>query len=161
LDVAGGIVVDDHCRTSDPAVYAVGDCSLHPCSEHGGMRRLESVPNASEQARVVAAAIVGTPKAYLSVPWFWSDQYDLKFQSVGLSTGYDTAVVRGTTSVGRSFSVFYLKDGQVRAADVVSNVRDLGVAKKLVAARMVVGADRLADTSRPLKELLTDHAVAT
>lgn len=161
LEVENGIVVDDYCRTSDPSIFAIGDCSWHPDSEHpdndhGGMRRLESVPNATEQARVVASVIIGSPKAYTSVPWFWSDQYDLKLQSVGLSTGHDEVVVRGSVEEGRTLVVLYLKDGEVRAADVIASPRDFAVAKKLVAARASIAATRLADPGVQLKELLAD-----
>ncbi|MET0952821.1 MAG: FAD-dependent oxidoreductase [Aeromicrobium sp.] len=159
LAVDGGILVDEVGRTSDPDVFAIGDCSVHPCFEHGGLRRLESVPNASEQARVVAAAITGDPRSYTSVPWFWSDQYDLKLQSVGLATGHDTVVVRGSTQTDRKFVVFYLKDGLVRAADVVGSPRDFGMAKKIVAGRVRLAPDRLADEDVPLKELLAEAQV--
>jgi 3-phenylpropionate/trans-cinnamate dioxygenase ferredoxin reductase subunit len=120
------------------------------------MRRLESVPNASEQARVAAAVITGNPRAHSSVPWFWSDQYELKLQSVGLSTGHDSVVLRGSVDEGRQFAAFYLKDGQVRAADVVGSPRDFGMAKKIVAARARVAPERLADPSVPLKDVLAD-----
>jgi len=154
LAVDNGIVVDEFCRTADPAVLAIGDCSSHPCAEHGGRRRLESVPNASEQARVAAAAINGSPTPYTAMPWFWSDQYDVKLQTVGLSTGHDEVVIRGTIETGRSFAAFYLKDGQVRAADVVGSPRDFAAARKLVGARARVSPEALRDLSVPLKQLL-------
>ncbi|MFF7645266.1 FAD-dependent oxidoreductase [Streptomyces canus] len=154
LAVDNGIVVDEYCRTADPAVFAIGDCTSHPCGEHGGRRRLESVPNASEQARTAAAAIAGHPAPYTAIPWFWSDQYDVKLQTVGLSTGHDEVVIRGTTETGRSFAAFYLKDGQVRAADVVCSPRDFAAARKLVGARARVSAEALRDLSVPLKQLL-------
>lgn len=157
LEVEDGIVVDEFCRTSDEAIYAIGDCTRHPCNEHGGMRRLESVQNASEQARVAAAAITGDPHAYVSVPWFWSDQYDVKLRSVGIVRDYDEVVLRGSFAEGRSAAVFYLKDGQVRAADVVSSPRDFGAAKKLVASRAELTAEQLADEATSLKDLLTPH----
>ncbi|MBC2864994.1 NAD(P)/FAD-dependent oxidoreductase [Streptomyces mexicanus] len=157
LDVADGIVVDEFCRTGDEAIYAIGDCTRHPCAEHGGMRRLESVQNASEQARVAAAAITDDPRAYAAVPWFWSDQYDLKLRSVGIAADYDQTVVRGSLDEGRSAAVFYLKAGRVRAAEVVSSPRDFGAAKKLVAHRAEVAPERLADLGTPLKDLLTSR----
>jgi 3-phenylpropionate/trans-cinnamate dioxygenase ferredoxin reductase subunit len=151
LPVDDGILVDEYCRTADPRVLAIGDCTRHPCAQHGGFRRLESVPNATEQARVAAAVLSGAPRAYDAVPWFWSDQYDVKLQTVGLSAGHDEVVVRGNTDAGRSFTVFYLKDGEVRAADVVNGPRDFVVAKKLVATRARVSSDRLRDQTTPLK----------
>lgn len=155
LEVADGVVVDEFCRTEDEAIYAIGDCTRHPCSENGGMRRLESVQNASEQARVAAGAITADPRPYASVPWFWSDQYDVKLRSVGIPTKHDEVVVRGSFAEGRSAAVFYLKDGRVSAADVVSSPRDFGVAKKLVASRAELSAEQLTDESTPLKDLLT------
>lgn len=154
LPVDDGILVDEYCRTSDPRVLAIGDCTRHPCTQHGGFRRLESVPNAVEQARVAAAVLTGAPRAYDAVPWFWSDQYDVKLQTVGLSAGHDEVVVRGNPDAGRSFTVFYLKDGEVRAADVVNGPRDFMAAKKLVGARARVPADRLRDLTTPLKQCL-------
>ncbi|WP_217574357.1 NAD(P)/FAD-dependent oxidoreductase [Streptomyces sp. GbtcB7] len=154
LLVDNGIVVDEYCRTADPAILSVGDCTNHPCGENGGRRRLESVPNASEQARVAAATITGNPRPYTAVPWFWSDQYDVKLQTVGLSTGYDDVVIRGTADTGRSFAAFYLKDGAVRAADVISSPRDFTAAKKLVAQRAEISPASLQDLSVPLKQML-------
>jgi 3-phenylpropionate/trans-cinnamate dioxygenase ferredoxin reductase subunit len=154
LPVDDGILVDEYCRTSDPRVLAIGDCTRHPCTQHGGLRRLESVPNAVEQARVAAAVLTGAPRPYDAVPWFWSDQYDVKLQTVGLSAGHDQVVVRGNADAGRSFTVFYLKDGAVRAADVVNGPRDFMVAKKLVCARARVPAHRLRDVTTPLKQCL-------
>jgi 3-phenylpropionate/trans-cinnamate dioxygenase ferredoxin reductase subunit len=157
LDVADGIVVDEFCRTSDPHVYAVGDCARHPCSEHGGLRRLESVANATEQARVVAAAIAGAATPYQAVPWFWSDQADLKLQSVGLAANCDTAVVRPVSGDGQ-LAVLYLKGGRVRAADIVGNPRLFATAKRLVAARAEAEVEQLADPDFGLETLLTPLA---
>ena len=154
LAVDDGILVDEYCRTADPRILAIGDCTRHPCDQHGGFRRLESVPNAIEQAQVAAAVLTEAPRAYDAVPWFWSDQYDVKLQTVGLSAGHDEVVVRGSADTGRSFTVFYLKDGEVRAADVVNCPRDFMVAKKLVAARARISSDRLRDQSTPLKQCL-------
>ncbi|MFI6367646.1 NAD(P)/FAD-dependent oxidoreductase [Nocardia sp. NPDC050630] len=154
LPVDDGILVDEYCRTADPRVLAIGDCTRHPCAQHGGFRRLESVPNATEQARVVAAVLTGAPRVYDAVPWFWSDQYDVKLQTVGLSAGHDEVVVRGSADAGRSFTVFYLESGEVRAADVINGPRDFMVAKKLVATRARVSSDRLRDQATPLKQCL-------
>lgn len=149
-----GVAVDEACRTSLPDVYAIGDCALHRNRfASGAMVRIESVQNANDQATVAAKRIAGDEgAAYDAVPWFWSNQYDLKLQTVGLSTGHDRAVVRGDP-VGRSFSVVYLRDGRVAALDCVNSVRDYVQGRKLVVEGAEVAPDRLADVSVPLKEL--------
>jgi 3-phenylpropionate/trans-cinnamate dioxygenase ferredoxin reductase subunit len=149
----GGIVVDRYTQTSDPDIYAAGDCTFHENVFFDRRMRLESVPNAMEQGRIVAAAILGKPVAYSAVPWFWSDQYDLKLQMVGLSQGYDQLVVRGNLD-GESFVAFYLKDGVVISADAVNRAPEFMVAKKLVADRIKVDAGQLADENFILKSLL-------
>ncbi len=153
LAVDNGIVVNEFGQTSDPDIYAAGDCSNLPSAFYGRRVRLESVNNAMEQARCVAAALIGNPQPYDPVPWFWSDQYDLKLQMVGLSAGYDTCVLRGDPAT-RSFSLFYLRDGEIIAADAVSQPKDFMAAKKLVAARVRAEAATLADPSIPLTDLL-------
>ncbi|MGV9868032.1 NAD(P)/FAD-dependent oxidoreductase [Rhodococcus koreensis] len=153
LRVDNGIVVDEYCRTDDPDIYAVGDCTRHPDLTKGGLRRLESVPNASEQARIVAQGLLGRPKVYDSVPWFWSDQYDIKLQVIGLSSGHDRCVIRGNPKTDKSFCAFYLKDGKVQAADVIGSPRDFAMAKRLVLGHVQVQPDDLADLSRSLKEI--------
>jgi 3-phenylpropionate/trans-cinnamate dioxygenase ferredoxin reductase subunit len=153
LAVDNGIVVDEQARTSDPDIFAAGDCTNHPNPLLGRRLRLESVPNALEQSRVAAAAMTGKLKAYASVPWFWSDQYELKLKMVGLSEGFERLVLRGDPA-SDSFSAFYLKDGKVLAADTVNRPQDFIAAKRLVAEGIAVTAEQLADDSRPLKELL-------
>ena len=149
-----GVEVDELCRTSLPDIYAVGDCARHrnPYAD-GAAIRLESVQNANDQATVVARAIAGDGQPYEAVPWFWSNQYDLKLQTVGLSTGHDQAVTRGDPA-SRSFSVVYLRDGRVIAVDAVNAVRDYVQGRALVAAGARVAADALADAAVPLKSLL-------
>jgi len=148
-----GVAVDAQCRTSLPDVFAIGDCALHANPYAGGQRvRLESVQNASDQATLVAKTILGQALAYDAVPWFWSNQYDLKLQTVGLSIGHDAAVVRGDPAA-RSFSVIYLKDGRVIALDCVNAVRDYVQGRRLVAERLAIAPERLADAATPLKEL--------
>lgn len=142
-----GIVVDEFARTADPNVVAAGDCTNHPVN--GRRVRLESVPNAVHQARVAAATLLGAPSAYSEVPWFWSDQYDLKLQIVGLSHGYDRVVLRGDPAT-RSFAAFYLRDGALLAVDAVNNAREFAHAKKLVAARARVAPDVLCDPNADL-----------
>jgi 3-phenylpropionate/trans-cinnamate dioxygenase ferredoxin reductase component len=149
-----GIDVDETCRTSLPNVYAIGDCAAHANGfAEGTVIRLESVQNANDQASVAAKAICGDPQPYRATPWFWSNQYDLRLQTVGLSTGHDQAIVRGDPAT-RSFSVIYLKQGRLIALDCVNMVRDYAQGRKLVEARIKVDPVRLADTSVPLKELL-------
>jgi 3-phenylpropionate/trans-cinnamate dioxygenase ferredoxin reductase subunit len=154
LVVDNGIVVDLEGRTTDPHIFAVGDCTTH--QSHGFLDRklrLESVPNALEQARTVAAAITGKPLPPVTPPWFWSDQYELKLQMVGISDGYDEVVVRGEPE-NSSFIAFYLKEGRILSADSVNRLADFMVAKRLVAAKRVIPAAELSDTAKPLKALL-------
>jgi len=148
-----GVVVDAHGRTSLPDVYAIGDCAAHANRFAGGATiRLESVQNASDMATTVARAIVGDPAPYDAVPWFWSNQYDLKLQTVGLSTGHDAAVLRGDPAA-RSFSVVYLKAGRVVALDCVNAVRDYVQGRALVVGGAAVDPAALADAAVPLKDL--------
>jgi 3-phenylpropionate/trans-cinnamate dioxygenase ferredoxin reductase subunit len=150
---ANGVEVDSFCRTSLPDVYAVGDCAAHENRFAGGLRiRLESVQNAHDQAATAARAIVGQEQPYDAVPWFWSNQYDLRLQTVGLSVGHDSTLVRGRPEE-RSFSVLYLLDGRVIALDCVNSTRDYVQGRKLVLERRVIAPERLADASVPLKEL--------
>ena len=149
-----GVVVDDHCRTSLPDIYAIGDCAAHPNSYAGGATvRVESVQNANDQATTVAKEIMGTPEPYHAVPWFWSNQYDLRLQTVGLSVGYDEAVLRGSTNA-RSFSVVYLRQGRVIALDCVNATRDYVQGKVLVTARSQIPPEMLADADVPLKQMI-------
>lgn len=154
LVVDNGIVVDEYARTSDPHIVAAGDCTNHPNRSAGCRVRLESVPNAIEQARTAAATLVGKQRPYDGVPWFWSDQYDLKLQMVGLSQGHDQVVLRGSMC-NRSFAMFYLSNGQVIASDVVNRPQEFMIAKRIVTARSTIDPQRLADESVPLKELAT------
>jgi 3-phenylpropionate/trans-cinnamate dioxygenase ferredoxin reductase subunit len=158
LLIDNGILVDSGCHTSDPDIFAIGDCSVH--AEHdflGTQVRLESVPNAIEQAKKAAAAICGKPIPRAAPPWFWSEQYDLNLQMVGLIAGYDRCVLRGDPR-SRSFSAFYVQEGRVIAADSVNRPQDFMAAKRMVAGRMHVEADRLGDEAVPLKQLLTQTA---
>ncbi len=149
-----GVDVDEYCRTSLPHVYAIGDCAAHANDfADGAVIRLESVQNANDQATTAAKAICGTLVPYKATPWFWSNQYDLRLQTVGLSTGHDLAVLRGDPGT-RSFSVVYLKQGKVIALDCVNMVKDYVQGKKLVEARAQIAAEQLADASVPLKDML-------
>jgi 3-phenylpropionate/trans-cinnamate dioxygenase ferredoxin reductase component len=151
---SNGVDVDEFCRTSLPDVYAIGDCAAHSNSyADGAVIRLESVQNAHDQAGVVAKHICGTPLAYDALPWFWSNQYDLRLQTAGLGTGHDTAVLRGDPDT-RSFSVIYLKQGRVIAVDAVNAMKDYVQGQKLVKAGAVVDPALLADAAVPLKDML-------
>ena len=152
LDVSNGIVVDDHCRTSDPHIYAVGDCTWHPNEILGIELRLESVHNALEQAKTAAGNICGGDLSYAQVPWFWSDQYDLKLQIVGLSQGFDQVVMRGKVA-DRSFACLYLREGKLIAVDAVNSPKDFVQSKPLIATHAVIDPDLLADTSVALKDM--------
>jgi len=152
---ANGVDVDPLCRTSLPDVYAIGDCAAHANPYAGGaVIRLESVQNANDMASTAAKAICGDPQPYEAVPWFWSNQYDLRLQTVGLSLGHDATVLRGDPE-SRSFSVVYLKAGQVSALDCVNRTKDYAQGRKLVEAKAVIAPEKLADAETPLKELRT------
>jgi 3-phenylpropionate/trans-cinnamate dioxygenase ferredoxin reductase subunit len=148
-----GVDVDEFCRTSLPDVYAIGDCAAHANDfADGAVMRLESVQNANDMATCVAKGICGNEVPYKATPWFWSNQYDLKLQTVGLSTGHDQAVLRGDPAT-RSFSVVYLKHGKVIALDCVNMVKDYVQGKKLVETRAQIAPEMLADAGVPLKEM--------
>ena len=148
-----GVNVDANCRTSLPGVFAIGDCAAHPNRFAAGATiRLESVQNANDQAATVAKAITGAPEPYDAVPWFWSHQYDLKLQTVGLSTGHDDVVVRGNPD-SRAFSVVYLREGRVIALDCVNAVKDYVQGRALVEHGTMLHRDDLADVQQPLKSL--------
>ena len=148
-----GVKVDAQCRTSLPDILAIGDCALHANAfADGAELRLESVQNANDMANAVAKTLTGVPTEYHAVPWFWSNQYDLRLQTVGLSTGHDTIVTRGDPA-SRSFSLIYLKQGRVIALDCVNAVRDYVQGRTLVAEGKSPDPARLADPAAVLKEL--------
>ncbi|MFA7595067.1 MAG: FAD-dependent oxidoreductase [Novosphingobium sp.] len=150
---ANGVDVDEFCRTSLPDIYAIGDCAAHANGFAGGaVIRLESVQNANDMANTAVKAILGEPEPYHALPWFWSNQYDLKLQTAGLSIGHDATVLRGDPAT-RSFSVIYLKDGKVIALDCVNAVKDYVQGRKLVEAKAEIAPELLADAETPLKEM--------
>ena len=144
-----GILVDENAQTTDLDIYAAGDCARHPSALYRRPLLLESVQNATDQSRVAAANICGKPTAYDAVPWFWSDQYDIKLQMVGLSEGFDELAIRGNPEVGAEggFAVFYLKEGAVIAADCVGRPKEFMLAKKRGKERAEISPSRLADDS--------------
>lgn len=159
LLVDNGIVVDEFGQTSVSNIFAAGDCTSHPNalladSLTNGRLRLESVPNAMEQAKTVAASICGQSLPYASYPWFWSDQYDLKLQIAGLSQGFDQVVIRGDHKNSRSFVAWYLKQGKLLAADCVNRPKEFLVAKKLLSRGDIVDPDKLVDESIDPKTFL-------
>ncbi|MEC8427213.1 MAG: FAD-dependent oxidoreductase [Pseudomonadota bacterium] len=154
LTVENGVVVDEFARTNDPDIVAAGDVTNHPNDLYGIRLRLESVPNATDQAKSAAASICGKDKVYRSLPWFWSDQYDLKLQIAGLSQGYDEVVIRGDKDACRSFVAFYLKEGKLISADCVNRPQEFMISKKIISEGLPVDPARLADESIAPKELL-------
>ncbi len=154
LDVDDGITVDEFLRTSDADIFAIGDCAHHPNFFAGGRARLESVQNAVDQAKCVARAIMGNPAPYRDVPWFWTDQYEIRFQMVGLSGTHDQAVLRGSIE-NRKFSVFYFKQGRLLAVDSVNRFGDHIAARKMLAAGTTLTPEQADDESVDLKKLIT------
>ena len=149
-----GVDVDEFCRTSLPDVYAIGDCAAFACGFAGGaVMRVESVQNANDMASCVAKAICGDAQPYHALPWFWSNQYDLKLQTAGLSVGYDTTILRGSPEA-RSFSVVYLKGGKVIALDCVNMMKDYVQGRKLVEAGLSPDPARIADPAVAIKDLM-------
>jgi len=148
-----GVDVDQHCRTSLQDIYAIGDCALHSNKfANGALIRLESVQNANDQAKVAALDIVGQDCEYDAVPWFWSNQYDLKLQTVGISTGFDDYLVRGNTENG-SFSVIYFRDNKIIALDCVNATKDYVQGRKAVVESLSLDKTQLANPEIPIKEI--------
>jgi len=153
LHCEDGIHVDEYARTSDPCIVAAGDCTNHPNVFTGRSIRLESVHNAIEQAKTAALSLLGEAQSYQQVPWFWSDQYDLKLQIAGLSGDHDEIAIRGHPK-SNSFSACYLRDRRLIAIDAVNAPQDFIFGKKIIAAETKVTAERLADSDTNFKDLL-------
>ena len=158
LTVDNGIVVDEYARTADPDIVAAGDCSNHPNELLGRRLRLESVPNATEQAKTAAASLCGLDRPYRSHPWFWSDQYDMKLQIAGLNQGYDRVIIRGDHKQGRSFVAWYLQGDQLLAADCINRTAEFAVAKQLLANNIAIDPTQLADDRLDPKTLLKNRS---
>lgn len=152
LEVENGVVVDEYARTSDPAIFAAGDCAYFPSPRYGRRMRLESVPNAIEQAKAAAANMIGGESVYDALPWFWSDQYDVKLQTVGLSEGHDELVIRGEPGA-KKFAVWYLKDGKALAVDAINDPASFAMGKKLILAGATLDAAKLGDAGVDLRTL--------
>jgi 3-phenylpropionate/trans-cinnamate dioxygenase ferredoxin reductase subunit len=154
LSVASGIVVDEQLLTADPNISAIGDCALFASPRFGGSLRLESVQNATDHARCVAARLTGDAKAYDGLPWFWSDQGDDKLQIAGLTTGYDRVVLRGDRAQ-RSFSAFCYKAGQLVGVESVNRAADHVFGRKILGLNRSIEPEQAADVSFDLKSALT------
>ena len=154
LECDDGIIVDEFCRTSDPHILAIGDCTNHPNSLLGRRLRLESVHNAQEQAKTAAATLCGQPKPYAQIPWFWSDQYDLKLQIVGIAGTHDQVVLRGDPD-SRSFAAFYMQGDLLIDGDALNRAREFMLSKKLIAQGARLEPEILADSSIEFKDLPT------
>jgi 3-phenylpropionate/trans-cinnamate dioxygenase ferredoxin reductase component len=156
LTVEQGIVVDEFACTSDPRIFAAGDCTWHPSALYGRQQRLESVQNANDQARVAAANICGKQVSYDAVPWFWSDQYATKLQTAGVNAGFDQAVTRGdiTDANSEGFAVFYCQAGRVLAVDCINRPKEFLIGKRLVQGQVQVDTAALMDESFDLAGLL-------
>ena len=154
LKIDNGIIVDEYCRSSDPDIVAAGDCTCHYNQFYGRWLRLESVQNASDQARIAAATVCGNLVPYDALPWFWSDQYDVKLQMAGLSQAHDETVIRGDRHHNRSFAIFYFKNGLVIAVDSINRPPEFMLGKKMITEKTVIDKEKLADASVPIKALL-------
>ena len=151
LHCENGVVVNEFCQTSDASIWAAGDCTWHPSIHYGWRVRLESVDNAFEQGTSAALNMLGIATVHDKVPWFWSDQFDLKMVIVGLAAGYDTMVLRGDPA-SRAFSVCYLKNGELIAVETVNHTKDQMAARKLIPVRARPDPARIADDSIPLRD---------
>ncbi|MBS0581336.1 MAG: FAD-dependent oxidoreductase [Proteobacteria bacterium] len=151
LDCENGVRTDAHCRTSAAHIYAAGDCASHLNRQYGRHLRLESVDNAFEQGTTVALNLLGVPTPHDKVPWFWSDQFDLKLIIIGLAMGYDEVILRGDPAT-RSFSACYLRGGELVAIDTINAAKDQMAARKLIAAHARPDPAKLADPAVPLKD---------
>ena len=143
LSVDNGIVIDDQARTDDPDIVAAGDCTSHTMARYGSRIRLESVSSAGEQAKIAAATICGKHRSIAALPWFWSDQYDLKLQIAGLNAGYDEVLLSGDPSRDRDFSCFYFRDRELIAADCVNRPRDFMFSKRAISQQLRVDRSEL------------------
>ena len=153
LECDNGILVDEYCQTSDPHIWSAGDCARHPSIHYGLRVRLESVDNAFEQGTSAALNMLGIRTVHDKVPWFWSDQFDLKMVIVGLSAAHDEVVLRGDPA-SRAFSVCYLRDGELIAVEAINHTKDQMAARKLIPLRARPDLAKLSDPALPLKDCL-------
>ena len=153
LKVQNGILVNEFCETSEKDIYSAGDCTVHPNSYYNKDIRLESVHNAIEQGKTVASSIMNKKTPYNQIPWFWSDQYDLKLQIAGLCIDYDDIIVRGNSD-NRSFAVFYMKDNYMIASDCINCPGEHMMSRRIISDKIIVDKDRLSDVLIPIKEVI-------
>jgi 3-phenylpropionate/trans-cinnamate dioxygenase ferredoxin reductase subunit len=157
LPVANGISVNENLQTADEHIFAIGDCAAFPCAFSGTRLRLESVQNAADQAQCVAATIAGRPSAYSALPWFWTDQFDVKLQMAGISQGHDRVVTRGKAA-DKKLSVFYFKGERLAGIDSINRPLDHMMGRKLMSAHVPLTPEQVSDESFDLKRLA--HGVA-
>ena len=159
LPIANGIAVNEHLQTDDGNIFAIGDCVEHPCVFAGARIRLESVQNAADQAQCVAATISGRQNAYRALPWFWTDQFDIKLQMAGISNGHDCVVSRGNAE-SRKLSVFYFKEGRLIAIDSINRPLDHMMGRKLIANGVQLTPAQAADETVDLKKMASSIGTA-
>jgi 3-phenylpropionate/trans-cinnamate dioxygenase ferredoxin reductase subunit len=159
LRIANGIAVNEYLQTGDEHVFAIGDCAEHPCEFAGARIRLESVQNAADQAQCVAAAIAGRRNPYKALPWFWTDQFEIKLQMAGISSGHDQIVSRGNAE-SRKLSVFYFKSGHLIAIDSINRPLDHMMGRKLIAAGVRLTPAQAADENVDLRKLASSSGTA-
>ena len=152
--VNNGVVIDQYCQTNDPDIVAAGDCTSHFNQLYQRQIRLESVPNANAQAKIAAATMCGKTKVFDTLPWFWSDQYDIKLQIAGLNHGYDQMIIRGDIQNGYSFSAFYFKEQKLIAADCINRPLEFMVSKKIITDNIPVDLKQISDDSFDIREML-------
>jgi 3-phenylpropionate/trans-cinnamate dioxygenase ferredoxin reductase subunit len=153
LEIDNGIVVDEYARTNDPDIVAAGDVTMHYNPIYDCKLRLESVQNATDQAKTAANTLCEKLEPYKALPWFWSDQYDLKLQIAGLSRGFDNVVIRGSTETGRSFAAFYFTGDKLLAVDAVNSPKEFMTVKRALTAGKNATPEQIADSSKDLKEV--------
>lgn len=151
LEIEQGIKVNEFSQTNDENIYAIGDCTFHYNPHYKRYLRLESVQNAVDQSKVAAASICDKQLVYDTIPWFWSDQYDVKLQMVGLSNGYNDVIVRKEETVNTSFSVWYFKDDALLAVDAINNGKAFVLGTRFIKGKQKINKTKLVDVSIPMK----------
>lgn len=153
ITIDNGIAVNEFATTNDPDIVAAGDCTNHYNPIYDRKLRLESVQNATDQAKIAAKSICGKPEAYNALPWFWSDQYDLKLQIAGLSQGFDQVIIRGDSEQGRSFAAFYFSEGRFIAVDAINRPKEFMMSKRALTSGQIADPLKLADESIEIKDV--------
>ncbi|QVY66062.1 NAD(P)/FAD-dependent oxidoreductase [Polaribacter sp. Q13] len=151
LEIEQGIKVNEFAKTNDENIYSIGDCTFHFNPHYNRFLRLESVQNAVDQSKVAAASICGKEFIYDTIPWFWSDQYDVKLQMVGLSNGYNDVLIRKEATENTSFSVWYFKDDELLAVDAINNGKAFVLGTRFIKGKQKIDKTKLVDVSIPMK----------